>query len=55
MPKYHNLIKVKKQCMRNIVCHRSMSAKLGCDRLVEILGLSVTMKGYFCKILLFIQ
>jgi len=32
------------QSMRNLVCHRSMSGKT-CLRLVEILGLSVTMTG----------
>ena len=39
------------QSMRNLVCRRSMSGKT-CLRLVEILGLPVTMTGNFCKILL---
>ena len=40
--------------MRNLVCHRSMSDKT-CLRLVEILGLPVTITGNFCQILLYIQ
>ena len=40
--------------MRNLVCRRSMSGK-NCMRLVEILGLPVTMTGNFCQILLYIQ
>ena len=40
------------QSMRNLVCRRSMSGKT-CLRLVEILGLPVTMTGNFCKILLY--
>ena len=42
------------QSMWNLVCHRSMSGKT-CLRLVVILGLPVTMSGYFCQILLYIQ
>ena len=42
------------QSMRNLVCHRSMSGKT-CPRLVEILGLSVTMTGNFFQFLLYIQ
>ena len=42
------------QSMRNLVCRRSMSGKT-CLRLVEILGLPVTMTGNFCNILLYIQ
>ena len=37
--------------MRNLVCRRSMSDKT-CLRLVEILGLPVTITGNFCQILL---
>ena len=40
--------------VRNFVCHRSMSGKT-CPRLVEILGLSVTMTGNFFQFLLYIQ
>mgnify|MGYP006890236903 CR=1 FL=1 len=40
--------------MRNLVCRRSMSGKNGI-RLVEILGLPVTMTDNFCQILLYIQ
>ena len=40
--------------MRNLVCRRSMSDKT-CLRLVEILGLPVTITGNFCQILLYIQ
>jgi len=42
------------QSMRNLVCLRSMSGK-NCMRLVENLGLPVTMTGNFCQILLYIQ
>ena len=34
--------------MRKLVCHRSMSGK-SCLRLVEMLGLPVTMTGNFCQ------
>ena len=42
------------QSMQNLACHRSMSGK-SCLRLVEILGLPVTMSGNFCQILLYVQ
>ena len=42
------------QTMRNLVCRRSMSGKTYL-RLVEILGLPVTMTCNFCNILLYIQ
>ena len=47
-------LKCRCQSMRILVCRRSMSGKT-CLRLVELLGLPVTMTGNFCKILLYIQ
>jgi len=42
------------QCQAKLICDWSMSGKTYL-RLVEILGLPVTMTGNFCKILLYIQ
>ena len=44
----------QEQSMQNLFYRRSMSGKT-CLRLVEILGLPVTMTGNFCKNLLYIQ
>ena len=38
---------IKVQSMQNLVCHWSISGKT-CLRLVETLGLPVTMTGNFC-------
>ena len=40
---------IKVQSMQNLVCYRSISGKT-CLRLVETLGLPVTMTGNFCSI-----